>query len=88
MFIQFDSNFIHSYTYFLSFQINTYSSNFLFTAMAEIEKEILTPTSVDEPFLGTLDFILLAVLLAGGVWWLLKRNKKEEKPVTRSYSIQ
>lgn len=56
--------------------------------MAEIEKETLTSASTDEPFLGTLDFILLAVLLAGGIWWLLKRNKKEEKPATRSYSIQ
>jgi len=55
--------------------------------MAGIEKEILTASS-DEPYLGTLDFVLLAVLLAGGVWWLLKRNKKEEKPATRSYSIQ
>lgn len=56
--------------------------------MAGIEgKEILTASS-DEPYLGTLDYILLAVLLAGGFWWLLKRNKKEEKPATRSYSIQ
>lgn len=57
--------------------------------MAGVEKEILTSSSSsDEPYLGTLDFILLAVLLAGGIWWLLKRNKKEEKPATRSYSIQ
>jgi len=50
-------------------------------------KEI--PTSApDEPFLGTIDLILLVVLLIGGVYWLLKRNRKEEKPPTRSYSIQ
>lgn len=50
-------------------------------------KEIPT-SSHDEPFLGTIDLILLAALLAGGLWWLFKRNRKEEKPVTRSYSIQ
>lgn len=42
----------------------------------------------DESFLGTIDIILLAVLLVGGVYWLLKRNRKEDKPQTRSYSIQ
>lgn len=68
---------------------NIYRDNILvhFSVMAEVEKEILT-AAADEPFLGTLDFILLAVLLAGGIWWLLKRNRKEEKPATRSYSIQ
>lgn len=42
----------------------------------------------DEPYLGTVDIILLIGLLIGGVYWLLKRNKKEEKPATRSYAIQ
>lgn len=42
----------------------------------------------DEPWLGTVDIILLAALCVGGVYWLFKRNKKEEKPVTRSYAIQ
>lgn len=42
----------------------------------------------DEPFLGTLDLILLAALAAGGIYYLLNRQtKKEEKP-ERSYSIQ
>lgn len=50
-------------------------------------KEIPTE-SPDEPFLGTVDLILLVVLLIGGVYWLFKRTRKEEKPVTRSYSIQ
>lgn len=44
--------------------------------------------SQDESFLGTIDLILLACLLIGAVYWLLKRNRKEEKPATRSYSIQ
>lgn len=42
----------------------------------------------EEPFLGTLDIILLAALLGGGLWYLFnKQTKKEEKP-ERSYSIQ
>lgn len=49
--------------------------------------EILTETP-DEPFLGTIDLLLLVVLLVGGAYWLYKRNRKEDKPVTRSYSIQ
>lgn len=49
----------------------------------------MSPTSgQDEPFLGTVDIILLVALLIGGIYWLLKRNKKEEKPATRSYAIQ
>lgn len=47
------------------------------------------PSAVqDEPFLGTIDIILLVALMIGGVYWLFKRNRKEEKPVTRSYAIQ
>lgn len=43
----------------------------------------------DEPFLGTVDIILLGALLVGGIYWVFfKRNKKDEKPVTRSYAIQ
>lgn len=44
--------------------------------------------SQDESFLGTIDLILLAGLLVGAVYWLWKRNRKEEKPAMRSYSIQ
>lgn len=44
--------------------------------------------SQDESFLGTIDLILLAGLLVGALYWLWKRNQKEEKPAARSYSIQ
>lgn len=44
--------------------------------------------SQDESFLGTIDLILLAGLLVGAVYWLWKRNRKEDKPAPRSYSIQ
>lgn len=50
--------------------------------------EMASTTGQDEPFLGTVDIILLVALLIGGIYWLLKRNKKEEKPATRSYAIQ
>lgn len=50
--------------------------------------EMSSPSGQDEPFLGTVDIILLVALLVGGVYWLFKRNKKEEKPATRSYAIQ
>lgn len=44
--------------------------------------------AVEEPFLGTLDIILLAALVGGGLWYLfMRQTKKEEKP-ERSYSIQ
>lgn len=55
----------------------------LVTDMAETQE-----IPQDEPWLGTVDIILLAALCVGGVYWLFKRNKKEEKPVTRSYAIQ
>lgn len=42
----------------------------------------------NEPFLGTLDIILLTVLLGGAVWWYLKKRTKEEVAPIRSYSIQ
>lgn len=42
----------------------------------------------DEPLLGTVDIVLLVALLIGGIYWLFKRNAKEEKPATRSYAIQ
>lgn len=46
------------------------------------------PAAQDEPWLGTVDIILLISLLVGGIYWVFFRNKKEEKPVTRSYAIQ
>lgn len=45
--------------------------------------------SQDEPFLGTIDIILLIALVIGGGYWLLfRRNRREERPAARSYSIQ
>lgn len=41
-----------------------------------------------EPFLGTLDIILLAALFAGAVWYLLKKRAAKEEQPERSYSIQ
>lgn len=46
-----------------------------------------TVATGDEPFFGTLDIILLAVLMIGGAWYFMKNKKKEEEPI-RSYSIQ
>lgn len=47
------------------------------------------PTAAaDEPFLGTLDIILLAALFGGGVWYLLKKRAKKDEQPERSYSIQ
>lgn len=44
--------------------------------------------AVEEPFLGTVDIILLVAMIAGGAWYLFKKQtQKEEKP-ERSYSIQ
>lgn len=42
----------------------------------------------DEPFLGTIDMVLLIALAIGAVYYLYKRSTKEEKPAPRSYSIQ
>lgn len=41
-----------------------------------------------EPFFSVLDFILLAILFGGAVWWLLKNRKKEPPASVKSYSIQ
>lgn len=51
----------------------------------------VTPTAAtvaDEPFLGTLDIILLAALFGGGIWYLLKKRAKKDEQPERSYSIQ
>lgn len=42
----------------------------------------------DEPFLGTVDIVLLIALAIGAIYWLFKRNRREERPATRSYAIQ
>ncbi|XP_017079507.2 NADPH--cytochrome P450 reductase [Drosophila eugracilis] len=41
----------------------------------------------EEAFLGLLDVVLLAVLIAGAAFYFLRSRKKEEEPA-RSYSIQ
>lgn len=51
------------------------------------QNDTALPTA-EEPFLGTLDIVLLIALAAGGLYYLFTRQtKKEEKP-ERSYSIQ
>ncbi|KAG4065484.1 hypothetical protein HA402_009045 [Bradysia odoriphaga] len=56
--------------------------------MDQKEEEVPAVPAAEEPFLGTLDIILLVVLLAGAVWYLWKkRNQKEVQP-ERTYSIQ
>ena len=47
----------------------------------KIEQEVV------EPFLGTLDIVILVVLIAGAAWYFLRSRKKVEEPI-RSYSIQ
>lgn len=49
--------------------------------------EIPTPAQ-DEPFLGTIDIILLIALAIGAIYYLFKRSRQEEKPAPRTYSIQ
>lgn len=51
-------------------------------------QEIPVPPAQEEPFLGTIDIILLVALLIGGIYYLFKRNRPEERPATRSYAIQ
>ena len=54
----------------------------------EIPASAQEPPAQDEPFFGTVDIILLVALFIGAIYYLLFRNKKEEKPPTRSYAIQ
>lgn len=53
----------------------------------EIPTELPTAAQ-DEPFLGTIDIVLLIALAIGAVYYLIKRSTKEEKPAPRTYSIQ
>lgn len=50
------------------------------------QKEDVPPT--EEPFLGTLDIVLLILLFAGAAWWLLRRRNQREVQPERTYSIQ
>lgn len=53
-----------------------------------MDPEIQEAVPSDEPFLGTLDIVLLAALFAGGIWYLLKNKTKKDVQPERSYSIQ
>lgn len=53
-----------------------------------VETDAVQDAVQDEPFLGTVDIILLVAMLIGALYYLFKRNKKEERPATRSYAIQ
>ncbi|XP_037026127.1 NADPH--cytochrome P450 reductase isoform X1 [Bradysia coprophila] len=56
--------------------------------MDQKEEDVSAVPAAEEPYLGTLDIILLVVLLGGAVWYLWKkRNQKEVQP-ERTYSIQ
>lgn len=58
-------------------------------AMTEAQDIPATVQEVaDEAWLGTFDIILLAAMLIGGIYWLLKRNQKVEQPVKPSFFIQ
>lgn len=52
------------------------------------ETQEIPAAAQDEPFLGTIDIVLLIALLVGGLYWLFRRNRKEDVPVPRTYAIQ
>lgn len=54
----------------------------------EIIEDAAATAAADEPFLGTLDILLLVGLLIGAGYYLLSRRKREETSTVRSYSIQ
>lgn len=59
------------------------------TMDAQTESEMPAGSVSDEPFLGPLDIILLASLIAGAAWYLLKNRKKDNQASQfKSYSIQ
>ncbi|XP_050746282.1 NADPH--cytochrome P450 reductase-like isoform X2 [Drosophila biarmipes] len=55
------------------------------------EQSVDEATAIDgggnEPFLGLLDVALLAVLIGGAAFYILRSRKRKEEPI-RSYSIQ
>lgn len=56
---------------------------------AQTEPEVPPAPISDEPFLGPLDIILLAVLIGGAAWYFLKSKKKDTQTSQfKSYSIQ
>lgn len=50
--------------------------------------EVPAAPPADEPYLGTVDIILLVVLLAGAAWYLWKKISHKEVQPERTYSIQ
>lgn len=52
------------------------------------KEEVPAAPPAEEPFLGTLDIILLVALLAGAVWYLWKKRTQKEVQPERTYSIQ
>lgn len=68
--------------------MKTAYSNFCILSLFLQEMTETQDIPQDEPFLGTIDILLLIGLVVGGAYWLMKRNRKEEKPAPRSYSIQ
>lgn len=56
---------------------------------AQTEPEVPPAPVSEEPFLGPLDIILLAVLIGGAAWYFLKSKKKDTQTSQfKSYSIQ
>ncbi|XP_062539722.1 NADPH--cytochrome P450 reductase isoform X1 [Armigeres subalbatus] len=56
---------------------------------AQTEPEVPPAPISEEPFLGPLDIILLAVLIGGAAWYFLKGKKKDTQTSQfKSYSIQ
>lgn len=46
------------------------------------------PETSDESFFGLVDILLLSGLCVAAIWYILRRNKQEPTPTTKSYSIQ
>ena len=63
----------------------------LVTAQDEQEKpeETAGDEAESEPMFGTLDYILLAAILAAGIWWLFFRDSEGDKiPEVIIYSAE
>lgn len=50
--------------------------------------EVPAAPPADEPYLGTVDIVLLVLLLAGAAWYLWKKISHKEVQPERTYSIQ
>lgn len=59
--------------------------------MAEVDADVGTEQIADnpEPLFGTIDYIILLLLLGFGAFWFLKRKtRQEEANSLKSYTIQ